>query len=633
MGSRLSYGKGKGCWNRILVVDLARRQAEVRALPDKVLQQFLGGSGLGVHLLRQFGDPAIDPFDPRNPLIFAPGLLTGTLVPGMTRYSVVGKAPLTGIFGEATAGGTFGAELRFCGLDALVLTGVATEPVYVWVNDDRVEIRSARHLWGQDTFETNAILQAETDEKARVACIGPAGERRVLFAAIMSEGEQARAAGRTGLGAVMGAKNVKALAVRGSRGVGIHDPLEMLRWTAPQHPQMSPRFGAFTKYGTTAAIEIHEERGALGIKNWASDDFRAGAPRISGKAIEARYTLRQSSCNGCPVHCWVVLNDKNGPEVAHGRGPEYETLGALGSMILVEDLPAVVRANELANRLGMGTISLGSAIAFAIECFERGLLSQRATDGLSLRFGDGELMCTLVERIGHRQPGLGDLLANGTRMAARQIGRGAEDLTVEVKGLDFPMHDPRAFWSSALNYACGSRGACHLDALAFAVESGVQIPEFGYNSKQSPFTADGKALLVQRMHDLMGLYNALGLCKFYIRALAGPRWLSEAINIATGWGITGEKLMEAGERIFQAKRLFNVEAGVTRADDTVPKRIVTLDRNERHRAVPVEAFEKMRDEYYALRGWDAEGRPRPATLRKLGLNLAKRLPQEAVPVG
>ncbi len=608
---------GTGYTGKALFIDLGARTAEARRIDDSLYRRYLGGSGLGAKLLTELCDPAIDPLDRNNPLIFAPGLLTGTLIPGATRTSVVAKSPLTGIFGEASVGGTWGAECRLAGLDTIVITGASREPVYLWIQNDAIEIRPAAHLWGKDTFETNAAIQAETDREARVGCIGRAGETLSRIAAIMFEGELARAAGRTGLGAVMGSKRLKAVAVRGSKGLSVAQPARLLGWGAPVHKELETRFGLFATYGTSGSLEMHEERGAVGIKNFSSGDFKAQAPRISGKAIHERYPHKQSSCSACPVHCWVVLNKKDGSGT-HGRGPEYETLGSFGAMLMIDDLDSVVRANELANRFGLDTISLGNTIAFAIEAFERGLIDERQTNGVRLRWGDPDGLLALIERIARRE-GIGELLADGSRAAARKIGNGAEALTVEVKGLELPMHDARAFWSSALNYACGSRGACHLDAIAFAVESGVRIPEFGYNSKLSPYSAEGKALLVKRMHDLMAVYNGTGMCKFYLRAVGGPAWLAEAINMSTGWGLSHEELMTIGDRIFTLKRVFNVKAGVTKAADSLPERIATLDRNERHRAVPREAFEQMRDEYYQLRGWNHEGRPARACLEALGL--------------
>lgn len=601
-------------YGTVVFVDLSSGRTTTRFLGSDVTRRYLGGSGLGVRLLMELCDPAIHPLDPQNPLIFAPGLLTGTLVPGATKTSVVAKSPLTGIFGESSVGGSWGAEYRFTGFDALVVIGAAHEPVYLWICDNHVQIRPAGHLWGRDTFEANATIQAETDPEAKVGCIGPAGEALSSIASIMFEGEMARAAGRTGMGAVMGSKRLKAVAVRGSRGVPVAEPLQLLEWAAPEYEHLTAKFGLFTQYGTSGSIEVHEERGAVGIKNFSSGDFKAQAARISGPAIRPRYAHAPASCIGCPVHCWVTLASGT----SFSRGPEYETVGSFGSMLLNDDPDSIIRANEMANRLGLDTLSLGNTIAFAIEAFERGLIDRTLTGGLDLKWGDPQTLLTLIELVGRRE-GIGRLLADGSRAAARTLGKDALALTVEVKGLEVPMHDPRAFWSSALNYACASRGACHLEAVAFAVESGVPIPEFGYNSRLSPYSSDGKAVLVSQMHDLMAVYNATGMCKFFLRAVGGPVWLAKAVDVATGWGLSWRELMTIGDRIFTLKRLFNVRAGVTRADDTLPERIATLDRNARHRAVPVEAFEQMRTEYYDLRGWDQQGRPTDQRLADLGL--------------
>lgn len=601
-------------YRTVLFVDLSTGRITTHSLRPDVTRRYLGGSGLGIRLLMELCDPAIHPLDPHNPLIFAPGLLTGTLIPGATKTSVVAKSPLTGIFGESSVGGSWGAEYRFTGFEALIVIGRAHEPVYLWIADDRVRIRPAGHLWGQDTFETNAAIRAETDPEAKVGCIGPAGEALSRIASIIFEGEMARAAGRTGMGAVMGSKRLKAVAVKGSRGMRIAEPGRLLEWVAPELESLTAKFGNFTRYGTSASIEVHEERGAVGIKNFSSGDFKAQAVRISGPAIRQHYAHKPASCIGCPVHCWVTLASHN----SFSRGPEYETVGAFGAMLLNDDSDSIIRANEMANRLGLDTLSLGNTIAFAIEAFERGLIDRTLTGGLDLKWGDPETLLTLIEQVSRRD-GIGSLLADGSRAAARKLGKEALALTVEVKGLELPMHDPRAFWSSALNYACGSRGACHLEAVAFAVESGVPIPEFGYNSRLSPYSPDGKALLVSQMHDLMALYNATGMCKFFLRAIGGPDWLARAVNMVTGWELSWKELMTIGDRIFTLKRLFNVQAGVSQADDTLPERIATLDRNARHRAVPIEAFQRMRAEYYSLRGWDQQGRPTEERLGGLGL--------------
>jgi aldehyde:ferredoxin oxidoreductase len=618
--------KNKGYVGRILLVDLTTRRVETRSLPDELYQKYLMGSGLGARLLMDLGDLGADPFDPRNPLVIIPGMFTGTTIPGGTRTSFVSKSPLTGIWGEATVGGTWGSEFRCCGYDGLVIVGAASSPVYLWINDEYVQIRPADKVWGYDTYDACDLLLAQTDPKAKVAAIGQAGEHLVRIAAVMVEGRHARAAGRTGLGAVMGSKRLKAIVVRGTRGVPVHNASGLMSWALKKTNEMPPKFGVFTVYGTSGGIEVHEERGGLPIKNFQEGHWPEGAAKISGKVIHEKYDVKSSSCNGCPIHCWqhVTIEGDDGIRKNVGHNPEYETLGAFGAMCLNDDLPSVIRANELCNRYGLDTISTGNSIAFAIEAFERGLISAADTGGLKLAWGDSKSILTLVEQIAFRRE-LGSLLADGSLAAARKIGGDAERLTVTVKGLEFPMHDPRAFWSMGINYATGARGACHLEGLPFIVETGVPMPEFGYNAKLNPRITEGKALLAARMHSLMAVYNGLGMCKFYARAFH-PTPLTEALNNLTGWNWTWEDLMQAGDRIFNLKRLYNIRLGVTREDDQLPHRILTLQkRGEEIPNIPPEAFRKMLDEYYEVRGWTTDGQPTAKTLSALDLSDVKEV--------
>lgn len=618
--------RGKGYTGKILLVDLTARTVETRTLPDALYRKYLMGSGLGARLLMDLGNPAVDPLHPANPLIVVPGLFTGTTIPGGTRTSFVSRSPLTGIWGEATVGGTWGAEFRCTGFDGLVILGAASSPVYLWINDDHVEIRPAETLWGQDTYDVSDLLLGETDPKAKVAAIGQAGENRVRIAAVMVEGRHARAAGRTGMGAVMGGKNLKAIVVRGTRGLPVHNPAALMAWALAKTSTVPAQFGMFTVYGTSGGIEVHEERGGLPIQNFQGGHWREGAARISGKTIHEKYGVKSSSCSGCPIHCWqhLTIEHRSGLRENVGHNPEYETLGSFGAMLLNDDLPSVIRANELCNRYGLDTISTGNSIAFAIEAFERGLISARDTGGLTLTWGDGEAILAMVEQVAFRKH-LGNLLADGSLAAARKIGGEAEKLTVTVKGLEFPMHDPRAFWSMGVNYAAGARGACHLEGLPFIVETGVPMPEFGYNAKLHPRVTEGKALLAARMHDLMAVYNGLGVCKFYARAFS-PTPLAEALNHLTGWGWTWEDLMRAGDRIFTLKRLYNTRLGVRREDDQLPHRILTWQkRGEELPNLPPEAFRKMMDEYYEIRGWTPDGQVRPETLCALDLSAEKEV--------
>lgn len=618
--------RGKGYVGKILLIDLTARKVETQTLPDALYKKYLMGSGMGARLLTDLGDLAADPFDPRNPLVIMPGMFAGTTIPGGTRTSFVSKSPLTGIWGEATVGGTWGSEFRCCGYDGLVILGAASSPVYLWINNDHVEIRSAEKVWGKDTYDAGDHLLVETDPKAKVAAIGQAGENLVRFAAVMVEGRHARAAGRTGMGAVMGSKQLKAIVVRGTRGVPVYNPTGLMGWAFKKTNEMPAKFGMFTVYGTSGSIEVHEERGGLPIKNFQDGHWPAGAAKISGKTIHEKYDVKSSSCSGCPVHCWqhVTIEGEDGVRTNVGHNPEYETLGAFGAMCLNEDLPSVIRANELCNRYGLDTISTGNSIAFAMEAYERGLISKADTGGLEIAWGDGNAILTLVEQIAFKQE-LGGLLADGSFAAARKIGGDAEKLTITVKGLEFPMHDPRAFWSMGINYATGARGACHLEGLPFIVETGVPMPEFGYNAKLNPRITDGKALLAARMHSLMAIYNGLGACKFYARAFS-PTPLTEALNNLTGWKWTWEDLMQAGDRIFNLKRLYNTRLGVTRQDDQLPHRILTQEKRGRDLPnIPPAAFEKMLSEYYEVRGWTPDGQPTEKTLRALGLMEAKEV--------
>ncbi len=618
--------RGKGYTGRILLIDLTTREVETRTLPDELYRKYLMGSGLGARLLMDLGDPFAEPFHPANPLVIVPGLFAGTTIPGGTRTSFVSRSPLTGIWGEATAGGTWGAEFRCAGYDGLVIQGAASSPVYLWISDESVEIRPAGNVWGKDTYDTCDLLLAETDAKAKVAAIGQAGENLVRIAAVMVEGRHARAAGRTGLGAVMGSKKLKGIVVRGTRGVPVYNSAGLMGWAFQKTNEVPPQFGMFTVYGTSGSIEVHEERGGLPIKNFQDGHWREGAAKISGKTIHEQYGVKSSSCSGCPIHCWQHVTIQNGDGIREnvGHNPEYETLGAFGAMVMNDDLPSVIRANELCNRYGLDTISTGNSIAFAIEAFEKGLISEQDTGGVKLAWGDTESILAMVEQVAFRKH-LGNLLADGSLAAARRIGGDAEKLTVTVKGLEFPMHDPRAFWSMGVNYATGARGACHLEGLPFIVETGVPMPEFGYNAKLNPRITEGKALLAARMHNLMAVYNGLGMCKFYARAFS-PTPLTEALNNLTGWKWTWEDLMRAGDRIFTLKRLYNTRLGVTRGDDQLPHRILTLEkRGAEIPNIPPEAFRKMLDEYYEIRGWTADGLPTAETLSALDLSKAKEV--------
>ena len=611
------------CWGKIAYIDLSNNRVRIVDVHENDIKLFLGGTGLGAKILYELvKDPrSLDPLSPENPLIMLTGPLTGTLFPSSGRFGVVSKSPLTGIFGESTAGGFWGPELKFAGLDGIVITGRAREPVYITIIDGDVSIRKADYLWGKDTLETEEIIRKDLgDSKVRVACIGPAGENLVRFASIICDG--GRAAGRCGLGAVMGSKNLKAIAVRGTKELryAYEDEFrkycsELLRKVAQSSYASNARM-----YGTAGYVLIGYKYGDVPIKYWTKGTWDE-IEKISGQEMIRRGILKKvQACFNCPIACGRYIKIESGPYAGiEGHGPEYETLASIGSLCMLSDIEAIAKANELCTRYGMDTISLGSVIAFAMECYEKGLISISDTGGIKLEWGNAEAILKLIELIAKRE-GIGNILALGVREASKYI-RSSEGFAVHVKGLEVPMHDPRAWDSLALQYATMPRGACHT-ALAYTIDRGVVINDLGFTkefvSRLNRFSHEGKAEIVKVMQDFMGVFDCLVICKFLIFAGVEPSEIARALTLATGWEFTKEKLLEIGERVFNLKRVFNIECGISRKDDTLPKRLLTpLSDGGAKGHVP--KLDVMVREYYRLRGWDEEGRPTVEKLRKLQL--------------
>jgi len=611
----LTPGAGK-----TFCIDLSRKTVRTEQVAPKVAAGFLGGSGLAFRLafagLSQCA--TIDPLGPDNPLVVAPGLLTGTPALAGCKASLCARSPLTGMYSESTVGGYLGAQLARAGIAAVIITGRAEVPTYLWIKDDSVEFRDASELWGKDTYETAEAVGAATDSKAETACIGPAGENGVLFAAVMVGGADARAAGRTGMGAVMGSKNLKALAVRGTGPVSVADRERLTRSVKSLLDGLKENTRLIHDYGTAGGVEAVENTGDLPIKNWRQGNWKEGAGRICGQAF-AGDTVGHYACFGCPIRCGKEVRLKVGPNagtVAHG--PEYETLAAFGSMVLNDDIQSIFCANDLCNRLGLDTITCGAVIALAMEADERGLLSGDKRGGLDLSWGNGETVVQLIQDIAARR-GLGDLLADGAVRAAQRIGGSAHECVVAVKGLEMGYHDPRAYTSMAVAYATGSRGACHLD-LGYYVETGAfDGKHLGLRSEWEPHGMEDKALLARRMQDFMTAYNSLGLCKFLGRAPVTPEVAAEWVSAVTGRETDAADIMLAGERAFNLKRVINCRLGVSRARDWLPLRLLTLDRGTGGAAGSLPHLGPMLAEYYADRGWDEFGIPTAACLERLGL--------------
>jgi aldehyde:ferredoxin oxidoreductase len=603
---------------QILRIDLNTEEVRPEPIGKEDAHKYLLGSGYAAKLYMMEMDPAIEPLDPSSPIYVLNGLLTGTFAPTGCRSSWCGRSPLTGIWNEANLGGHFGAELRAAGVDGVVITGRAKRPVYLYVHEGTAEIRDAAGMWGLDTFDAYDRLIGETDAKARAAVIGPAGENLVYFASVIQGGRtHSRAAGRGGIGALFGSKRVKGIVARGRERPTYADKDAFGALVRGLTPEIRDGSQGMSMYGTAGGMTGTEFTGDLPIHNWLDGSWEEGAQAISGPTLHDRYWVRDTHCHACPIGCGKAIEIENGAYAGvRGEGPEYETLAGFGAMLKIDDLAAISCANELCNRLGMDTISTSATIAFAFEAFERGLISTEETR-VPLAWGEPEGMLELIELMARRR-GAGEYLANGVRAAALHLGRDAEQYAIHVKGLEVAYHDPRAFFSMAVNYATANRGACHLEGLTYWPMYGVNA-EAWHQEPYDRFDNQGAGRQARAFQDYMSVYNPLGLCKFIGKVGLSPERLAQMVNAATGWNVTGQEMMLAGERIFTLKRLINNRLGITRADDTLPARLLTHPRPSGQAEHQLPNLELMLEEYYEARGWDSKGRPRPERLEQLGL--------------
>ncbi len=618
---------------RILRVDLSTRQTSVRPIRDPEAQAFLLGSGLAAKIYyEEFADlldPALDPLDPRNPLIVLNGLLSGTFAPTGCRSSWCGRSPLTGIWNEANLGGHWGAELRFAGWDGLIITGRSEQPIYLWLDGDQLEFRDAAPVWGSDQFATHDRLLAETDPKARCASIGQAGENLVKIAGVATGGQpHTRLAARGGMGALMGSKNLKAIVVRGRQKPTYADPKGFhLTVKQSNHAIMErPASQAMHLVGTAGGHPTTDQFGDNAIRNWRGGTWFEGTVKTSGKAIAETIFTRHTFCHACPIGCGKAVEVKAGPYAGvAGEGPEYETLCGFGSNLQCDDLNAIAAMNDLCNRYTLDTISTSGVLAFAFECYEKGLITAADTGGIELRWGDASAIVAMIHKIALRQD-LGDVLAEGVRAAAARLGRGAELFAVHVKGMELPYHDPRGFVSMAANYATANRGACHLEAITYWRGVGLEWPGWQEGERQEwidhkRFDSSLGAELAVDFQNYMSVYNPAGLCKFITKGSFTPQQTAELLNRAMGWQWTGQDLLDAGARIFNYKRLINVRLGITAKDDVLPHRLAHEPRPEGSAAGVLPDVDRMRADYYRLRAWDDNGVP----------TAAARLPVEREP--
>ncbi len=605
---------------KLLRVDLTGGAHRIEPIDDANVRRYLLGSGLAAKIFYEEMDPGLDPLDPASPLLAFNGLLTGTFSPTGCRSSWCGRSPLTGIWNEANVGGHIGAELRFSGFDGLIVTGRAAEPVYLWIHDGEAEIRPAGHLWGLDHYETFARLREETDAKAQLACIGPAGENLVRMAGVVQGGqEHARTAGRGGMGALLGSKNLKAIVVRGSDKPAYPDQKAFRDFVKEINGFIKANSLGMSQLGTAGGVPATELTGDLPLKNWTLGSWQEGAARISGQRIAETIFERHTHCFACPIGCGKTVKIDEGPYAGvHGHGPEYETLAGFGGNCLCDDLNAIARMNDLCNRYGLDTISTSAAIAFAMEAYEKGLIGKGETGGLDLTWGNAGAMVEAVHGIAHRQ-GIGELLADGVRAAAERLGSEAEAFAIHVKGMEMPYHDPRAFVSMAANYATAGRGACHLEAISYWLGYGVRFDGWYNPEAWDDHDSTGKGQVAVDFQNYVSVYNALGLCKFIIKGKVEPRHVAELVNVALGWDWTAEDVLHTGERLFNVKRLINLRLGITRADDTLPRRFLAEPRPSGGAEGVLPDLDLMLEDYYRIRGWTPEGAPSAERLAALGL--------------
>lgn len=625
----MSKIKNSGFTGTILEADLASRKVEKTHLDREVVEKFLGGKGLGAYLLYRDLKPGTPPLSPKNKLLFLTGPLTGTAAPASVRFHIVTKSPATGCWLDSAAGGFWGPELKFAGYDGIIVSGRAEKPVYIWINDGEVEIRDASDLWGESNQATESVLKGRLGDKSiRVVTIGPAGERAIPLAGVYTEG---RAAGRGGAGAVMGSKNLKAIAVRGHGKVQVCEPGK-LRDIAREIVREIRAVGVvrdlkeaekavatvtmqdMIRMGTLGASNFFAAEAAIGARNYQQQVFE-GAEEVSGESFSKFLwddSRRTRPCRACAIACTHVARIEEGPWAGtEVKGPEYETTWALGPNCGISDRNAIVRANYLCDYYGLDTISLGNTIGFVMECFEKGLISEKDTDGIEMRFGNSDALVMAVEKAGKVEGKLGQLLAYGVKRASEKIGQGSEKFACHVKGLETPAWDLRRCWSQALGTAQADRGACHLRPATHGVDT----------ASPEPFKPEGMAAMVKRSSEMTAAaWNSTGECLLAALALH-PKYIQQMIVAATGLDIADVRALgKIGERITNLVRAFNVREGLSRKDDTLPSRFLDEPAVDGPAKGKVAPLDELLTQFYSLCGWDEDGKPTREKLQELGLD-------------
>lgn len=613
-----------GYMGKFLWVDLSQGSIREEALDERIARDFIGGYGLGARMIYDHQKAGIDPLGPENILGILTGPCSGTSAIGGSRFMVVGKSPLTGTWGDSDCGGYFGPQLKFAGFDGVFFTGVSEDPVYLLVENGKAELRKAAHLWGKDTTETDEMLKTELGEKTQVACIGPAGEKLSLISGVMHD--RGRAAGRSGLGALMGSKRLKAIAARGDMQVPIADEarLKALRREYLAQLRVSDGVMLLREYGTSGGLATAVEIGDTPVKNWSgvgSLDFPT-ADEISDNNV-IQYQLKRYACYRCPVACGGHMEVPTGPYAAKGHRPEYETLASFGGMTLTDNVEAIIKLNDLCNRAGLDTISTGSVIAFAIECYESGLITDSDTEGIELGWGNTESIVAMVEKMIKRE-GFGDVLADGVKKAAERIDGGAEEYAIHNAGQEPAMHDPRFFPGLAMTYQLDAtpgrhgQGGSLLGGRPDEWKQNLGLEDLPVGRAKYEYAGKGKVL--KRAACMVHFIHSSGMCRFPWYFM-NPASMWEFVSAITGWDIDQEEAYRTGERIANIRQAFNVREGFNALEHLVPPRIIGLPPLEEGatKGITVD-IAALRNDFLKAMKWDMTTlRPSAQRLIELGL--------------
>lgn len=616
-----------GYWNKILRIDLTTKKITKEEIDNNTCKLFVGGAGIGAEILWKEVSPKVEPFNSDNKLIFSVGPFQGYPVPGSAKFCITSKSPLTNTYADSSAGASWGPLFKKTGYDVLIIQGKSENPVYIYIKDNEIKIRDARDIWGMDSYQSvDKIRKKIRDPRASVVTIGPAAEKLVKIACIVVDKHSF--AGRCGLGAVMGSKNLKAIAVKGSKKVPVSN-LSLLE--NYNHKYLQEIYKASIKsgmrtHGTPGGCITYEGFGDMPIKYWTKDIWPEGAKKLGAPNYTKVLSAKPYPCLYCPVGCHRNIEIKEPAKYKlKGVGPEYETLGMFGTNLLIDDPKAISLANDLCNRLGIDTISAGACVGLAMECYEKGIINRKDTDGIEIRWGDPDILIDLIKQIGNKE-GFGSIFSGGALEAAKKIGKNALKLVVHVKGLDIPAHDPRACWGMVPTYATGTRGACHMRGDEEDVEmAGFYIPEIGVTKEKAKFfSLEGKAFLAMKMQDYCSLINSLVLC--FMMPAGGDLSFTSILNIfnaITGLDWDVQEAMLSGERIFTLQRLTNLRDGYTKEDDALPPKMY-IPAKEGFRTGKIPPVDNLLSEYYELRRWSKDGEPTKEKLQQLGLENFKK---------